>query len=73
MKSITNHTGILSVTKRLPSSENGTPRYQFIFDGYIACTSPDSMHGYSITNYDNKEVSVTLGLHYGKLTLNLIK
>ena len=72
MKSLTRHTGILSITKRLPSSANGNPRYQFIIDGYIAQTAVDSMHGYSITNYDGKEVTVTLGTHYGSLTLNTI-
>ena len=73
MKNITMHTGELSIVKRLPSSGYGNPRYMFIVDGYIARTSIDSMHGYEVTNYDGKEVEVTLGTHYGQLTLNSIR
>jgi len=72
MKNITRHTGILTVTGRLPNSANGNPRYMFTIDGYSARTAVDSSHCYSITNYDGKQVTATLGSHYGVLTLNSI-
>jgi hypothetical protein len=73
MKSITKHTGELNITKRLPSSVNGNPRYEFTIDGHTACTTPDAMDGYGISNHDGKVVTVTLGTHYGRLSLNRIE
>ncbi len=73
MKNITRHTGVISDIKRLPSSYLGNPRYSFIIDGYRVTTGIDSMHGYSITNYEDKQVKVTIGTHYNKLTLDSIK
>jgi hypothetical protein len=73
MKNITSHTGIVTDIKRLDSSNYGNPRYQFVVDGYTIKTAVDSSHGYSITNYENKMVDVTIGSHYGTLTLNSIK
>ena len=73
MKNITSHTGILLNIQRLKSSYFGNPRYQFVVDGYTIKTAVDSSHGYSITNYENKMVDVTIGSHYGTLTLNSIK
>ena len=72
MKNITRHTGIISDIERLPSSYFGNPRYSFIVDGYRVVTGVDSMHGYGIGNYENKRVTVTVGMHYNRLTLNTI-
>jgi hypothetical protein len=73
MKNITRHKGVITNIKRLPSSVNGNPRYSFECDGYTIKTAVDSMHGYGITNYGDKEVTLTVGLHYGSLTLNTIE
>ena len=72
MKSITRHTGKLEVISRLPSSVNGNPRFLATVDGYQFRTAVDSSNGYSIQNYDGRQVTVTLGSHYGVLTLNTI-
>lgn len=73
MKNIIGLTGVVSDIKRLPSSYVGNPRYSFMVDGYRVTTGVDSMHGYGITNYENKQVIVTAGTHYNKLTLKLIE
>ena len=73
MKNIIGLTGVVSDIKRLPSSYVGNPRYSFMVDGYRVTTAVDSMHGYGITNYENKQVIVTAGTHYNKLTLKLIE
>ena len=73
MKNITSHTGILLNIQRLKSSYFGNPRYLFVVNGYTIKTAVDSSHGYSITNYENKIVDVTIGSHYGSTTLNTIK
>ena len=73
MKNITRHTGKLSVIKRLKSSVNGNPRYLLEVDGYRFSTTPDSMHAYGVTNYDGKNLVVTIGSHYGVLSLNTIE
>ena len=73
MKNIIGLTGVVSDIKRLPSSYVGNPRYSFMVDGYRVTTAVDSMHGYGITNYENKPVIVTAGTHYNKLTLKLIE
>ena len=72
MKNITRHIGIVSDIKRLPSSYYGNPRYSFMVDGYRVVTGIDSMHGYGITNYQDKQVTVTVGTHYNRLTLDSI-
>lgn len=72
MKNITRHQGIVKVIKRLPSSENGNPRYLLSIDGFTCKTAVDSTHGYSITNYDGQEVMATIGTHYGTATLDTI-
>ena len=73
MKSITRHQGIITDLQRLPSSANGNPRYSFVIDGYDVATSSDSSYGYSITNYEGKEVIAEIGTHYGRTTLNAIR
>jgi len=72
MKSIMRHTGVITNIKRLPSSVNGNPRYSFQCDGYTIKTAVDSMHGYELTNYEDREVTITAGWHYGSLTLNTL-
>tara|TARA_R100000541_G_scaffold54128_1_gene62514 strand:+ start:89 stop:319 length:231 start_codon:yes stop_codon:yes gene_type:complete len=70
MKDITQHTGTITDIQRLPSSYMGNPRYSFMIDGREIVTGVDSMHGYVIGNYENKRITVTVGMHYNKLTLN---
>ena len=73
MKNITRHTGILEVLKRLPSSINGNPRFSIRVDGWTCSTTPDSAYGYSIENFNGKEVVATIGSHYGIAALDSIK
>ena len=73
MKNITQHTGILENVQRFDTSRNGNPRYTATVGGYTFYTGVDSAHGYSITNYEGKQVVVTIGMHRGKVTLNSIK
>lgn len=73
MRNITRHTGTLEIIKRLKGSYMGNPRYLLSVDGYHCKTGVDSMLGYSVTNYDGKQVSATIGSHYGVLTLDTIK
>ena len=72
MKSITVHNGLVSDLKRLDSSINGNPRFQFVIDGYTVVTGVDSMLGYSIQNLEGKHCRAELGVHYGRKTLNAI-
>ena len=72
MKNITPHTGTIENLKRLPSSSNGNPRYSFRIDGYTVVTAPNCMLGYEIKNYEDRLAKVSIGRHYGKLTLNTL-
>jgi hypothetical protein len=72
MKNITRHTGILEIVERLNNSKNGNPRFLCIVDGYTFRTAVDSSHGYSIQNFEGKQVEVSIGTHYGNTTLNSI-
>lgn len=73
MKNISRHFGKLEVVDRLPSSVNGNPRYLVRVAGFTCRTPVDSMLGYMIKNFDNKEVEATIGTHYGFATLNSVK
>lgn len=73
MKNITSHTGILEIIERLQNSKMGNPRYLCKVDGYTFKTAVDSTHGYSIQNYEGKQVQITIGTHYGTTTLNSIE
>lgn len=73
MKNIKQHSGILNIIRRENNSVNGNPRYLCFVDGVSFYTAPDSMHGYGITNFKGKPVTVTVGTYYGKATLNTIK
>jgi hypothetical protein len=69
MRNITRHTGTLDIINRLPSSANGNPRFLLKVDGWTCRTSVDCQLGYSVQNYDGKQVEATIGTHYGKPTL----
>jgi len=78
MKNITEHKGTLYIVERLKSSVNGNPRYSclLVMDGTESIafkTGVDSSFGYSITNYRDKEVVVSLGTVRNQTTLNDIK
>jgi hypothetical protein len=70
MRNITQHTGTLRVVERDKNSgTNGNPRYVVTLDGYTCRTAIDSPLGYSITNYADKEVTASIGTHYGTVTI----
>ncbi len=73
MKNVSRHQGKLEVLKRLPSSLNGNPRYLIRVDGFTCKTAVDSGYGYSVTNFDGKEVIAYIGTHYGTATLDSLK
>lgn len=73
MKNITQHTGTLNIVKRLPGSYYGNPRYLVRIDGFTCKTIVDSSLGYSITNHDGKQVTATIGTHYGTAHINTLK
>ena len=78
MRNITRHTGRLVILKRLKNSTLGNPKFlAAVLDinrnGVTFETSTNSSHGYSLPNYDNKNVTVEIGTHYNKATLHTIK
>lgn len=78
MKNITIHTGILKGVTRLPSSNNGNPRFlawveEGLNHGVTFRTQVDSSHGYSIENFAGKRVVVSIGTHYGTTQLDSIQ
>ena len=78
MKNITRHTGRLVILERLKNSTLGNPKFlAAVLDvnknGVSFETATNSMHGYSIQNYDNKNVTVEIGTYYNKATLHTIK
>lgn len=72
-------TGILINCERFDTSRSGNPRYLCVIldnnngDSTMFYTGVDSQHGYGITNYLNKQVSVTLKNVRNKLTLQLLE
>jgi len=73
MKHCTQHTGILTIIERATSSRNGNPRYVVRLDGITCRTGVDAALGYSITNFDGKEVTATIGTHYGTVTIEDVR
>jgi hypothetical protein len=73
MKNTTRHQGKLEIIQRLKGSINGNPRYLIRIDGFTCKTPVDSMYGYSVPNFDGKEVIATIGTHYGTATLDSLK
>ena len=73
MKNLTQHTGELKVIARLPSSYFGNPRFLISVEGFTCKTGVDSMHGYSVQNFEGKKVTASIGTHYGVTTLESLK
>lgn len=77
MKNVKTYEATLSHLTRLNSSVNGNPRFEARFDtkhgAIYAVTQVDSMLGYSIQNFERKPVTVSIGLHYGKHTIDSLK
>ena len=78
MKNITRHTGRLVILERLKNSNFRSPKYKCAVldkagNGITFETETNSSHGYSLPNYDNKNVTVEIGTHYNKATLHTIK
>ena len=72
MRNITAHVGELKIITRMDSSYYGNPRFLISVDGFKCVTGVDSMHGYSIQNYEGKTVRATIGTHYNRATLNSV-
>ena len=72
MNNIIQHTGTLTLIKRLNNSYVGNPQFMLNCDGYNFRTKANAMIAYGISNYLDKEVTVTLGTHRNCLTLNTI-
>lgn len=70
MQNVTRHVGYLTVTRRLPSSANGNPRWLLKVDGWSCRTPVDSFLGYEVQRLDGKVVEATIGTHYGVATLD---
>ena len=83
MRDIKKYTGRLEIIRSLPLSRNGNPRYDFViteqrypegvFRFIRAFTGRDHAVAYDLPNHDGKIVTVTIGTHYGKPTLNTIE
>lgn len=73
MKNLSRHIGTLEIIRRLPSSYLGNPRYLLSVNGVTCKTNVDSSYGYSVTNFDGKQVEATIGTHYGSAHLNSLK
>jgi len=82
MKNISRHTGKIRLIERLDNSGYGNPQFILgVIDdqrrglGWTFRTPKDSMLGYEIQNYIDKdiEVTVTIGSHYNSCTLNSIE
>lgn len=66
------YTGKLKIQQRMKNSINGNPRYMLTVGDTVMYTAPDSMLAYQITNFDNKQVTVSAGMHYNKLTIQTV-
>jgi hypothetical protein len=73
MNNITQHKGTLTLIKKLKNSYVGNPQFMLNCDNYNFRTQANSMTAYCISNYLDKEVTVTIGTHRGCLTLDTIK
>lgn len=73
MKNLQTITGKLTIIERLNNSTYGNPKYKVLIDNTLLVTKTDSMLGYSITNYENKNVIATIGYYYNKLSIHLIQ
>ncbi len=73
MRSVSSNIGTLTILNRLPSSRHGNPRFLLYIAGFHCVTAPDSPLGYSVMNMDGKEVRATIGVYYGRATLNTVE
>ena len=73
MKNLESITGKLTIIERLNNSTNGNPKYKVLIDNTLLVTISDSMLGYGISNYENKNVTATIGYYYNKLSIHSIK
>lgn len=73
MKNVQEYTGKLSIIERLQNSYIGNPRYLISVGDVVCKTGVDSIHGYSISNYEGCVVTAKIGTHRGVLTLCSIK
>ena len=73
MKNCSRHHGKLEILRREPTSANGNPRYFAYCAGVNFYTAPDSPYGYSLPNYNGKEVTVVIGTYHGRPTLDYIE
>ena len=82
MKNITRHTGKIRLIERLKNSRDVNPQFILgVIDdpekglGWTFRTPKDSMLGYKIKNYIDRDVdvTVTIGTHYNTCTLNSIE
>ena len=82
MKNITRHTGKVRLIERLQNSLDGNPQFILgIMDspnkdlGWTFRTPKDSMLGYEIQNYIDKDidVTVTIGTKYNCTMLNSLE
>lgn len=72
MKNVNQYTGKLEIIDRLNNSRNGNPRFMLKVGDVVCYTAVDSALGYSVSNYEGKEVTASIGLHYGKSTIQSI-
>lgn len=72
MHNITAQRGTLSIIERLDNSACGNPRFLISIGDTQCKTGIDSMHGYSVTNFEGKRVRATIGTHYNTPTLESI-
>ena len=73
MKHTQTITGELLLIERLPSSYYGNPRWLLTIGGQVCRTAVDANLAYGISNHDGKQVEATIGLHYGKMTVETVK
>lgn len=73
MKNVTTHIGTLEILKRMPSSQNGNPRYLLRVDGWTCCTPVDNQLGYGVPNMDGKRVEAHIGTFRGVAMLAYAK
>ena len=72
MHSITSQRGTLRINERLDNSASGNPRYLISIGDRHCETRIDSMHGYSVPNFEGKQVRSTIGIHCNTPTLDSI-
>ena len=78
MRNVGYFTGILSAVDRVDTSRNGNPRYRATLivgerETVTADTGVDSSLGYSIGNHLGKRVTLGIGEHRGRPTIDSIE